>query len=63
MPGRSRCIGEYTLPSGLDRTEWNKLSCKREDKRPILGVILGRKGLYAELVPHGWIGQILIPME
>jgi len=55
--GTVRYVGEwhthpqdYPRPSGLDRTEWNKLSRKRADGRPMLAVIVGRKDLYVELV-------------
>lgn len=54
---------DYPYPSGLDRTEWNKLSRKRADGRPMLAVIVGRKGLYVELVPHTGIGQMMKPMD
>lgn len=68
--GTVRYVGEwhthpqdFPQPSGLDRTEWNKLACKRADGRPMLAVIVGRKGLYVELVPHAGIGQVFTPME
>jgi integrative and conjugative element protein (TIGR02256 family) len=68
--GTVRYIGEwhthpqdFPQPSGLDRTEWNKLSCARTDDRPMLAVIVGRKGLYVELVPRSGIGPILTVME
>ena len=53
---------DYPLPSRLDRTEWNKLSRKRADGRPLLAVIVGRKSLYIELVPHAGIGPSMTPM-
>jgi len=68
--GTVRYIGEWhthpqdhPCPSRLDRTEWNKLSCKRADGRPMLAVIVGRKSLYVELVPHTGIGQVMTAME
>lgn len=68
--GTVRYVGEWHThpqdcpqPSGLDRTEWNKLSLARTDGRPMLAVIVGRKALYVELVPHLGIGQPLSPME
>lgn len=68
--GMVRYLGEwhthpqdYPYPSGLDRTEWNKLSRKRSDGRPMLAVIVGRKGLYVELVPHAGIGSMMAPMD
>lgn len=68
--GKVRYVGEwhthpqdYPSPSGIDRTEWNKLSCKRVDGRPMLAVIVGRKSLYVELVPHAGIGPVMTTME
>jgi integrative and conjugative element protein (TIGR02256 family) len=68
--GTVRYVGEwhthpqdYPHPSGIDRTEWNKLSRKRADGRSMLAVIVGRKGLYVELVPHDGIGQAMAPMK
>lgn len=68
--GTVRYVGEwhthpqdYPRPSGLDRTEWNKLSRKRADGRPMLAVIVGRKSLYVELVPHAGIGPAMTPTE
>jgi integrative and conjugative element protein (TIGR02256 family) len=68
--GTVRYVGEwhthpqdFPQPSGLDRTEWNKLSCARTDGRPTLAVIVGRKGLYVELVPHIGIGPMLTPLD
>lgn len=68
--GMVRYVGEwhthpqdYPYPSGLDRTEWNKLSRKRADGRPMLAVIVGRKDLYVELVPHAGIGSMMAPMD
>ena len=68
--GMVRYVGEwhthpqnYPCPSGLDRTEWNKLSRKRADGRLMLAVIVGRKDLYVELVPHAGIGPVMTPMD
>lgn len=68
--GMVRYIGEwhthpqdYPYPSGLDRAEWNKLSRNRADGRLMLAVIVGRKGLYVELVPHDGIGPLMTPMD
>lgn len=68
--GTVRYVGEwhthpqdYPRPSGLDRTEWNKLSRKRADGRPMLAVIVGRKSLYVELVPHSGIGSVMTNVE
>ena len=68
--GTVRYLGEwhthpedYPHPSGLDRSEWNRLSVKRRDKRPMLAVIVGRKALYVELVPSSGRGSVLTPVE
>lgn len=53
---------DYPRPSKLDREEWAKLSRTRADGRPMLAVIVGRKGLYVELVPHAGIGPVMTPM-
>lgn len=67
--GITRYLGEWHThpedhpkPSFLDRSEWNKLSCCRKDKRPFLAVIVGRKSLYVELVYRSGQGIILNPM-
>lgn len=67
--GTVRYIGEwhthpqdFPLPSRIDRTEWNALSCTRLDGRPMLAVIVGRQDLYVELVPHSGPGQIFVPL-
>lgn len=68
--GMVRYVGEWhthpqdsPCPSELDRTEWNKLSRKRADGRPMLAVIVGRKDLYVELVPHAGIGSMMAPLD
>lgn len=68
--GTIRYLGEwhthpqdYPHPSGLDRLEWNRLSAKRRDKRPMLAVIVGRISLYAELVPTAGRGSVFVPVE
>lgn len=68
--GTIRYLGEwhthpedYPHPSSLDRSEWNCLSAKRLDKRPMLAVIVGRQNLYIELVPNSGLGTVLQPME
>ena len=68
--GTVRYLGEWHThpeddphPSGLDRSEWNRLSAQRRDKRPMLAVIVGRKSLYVELVPSSGCGPVLIPVE
>ncbi|EOB3110734.1 MULTISPECIES: Mov34/MPN/PAD-1 family protein [Yersinia] len=68
--GTIRYLGEwhthpedYPAPSGLDRSEWNRLSGKRLDKRPLLVVIVGRQNLYVELVPSSGQGSVFCPIE
>lgn len=68
--GNVRYVGEwhthpqdYPAPSSLDRTEWTKLARKRADGRPMLAVIVGRKGLYVELVPQFGAGSVMAPIE
>src|SRR5690606_10442989 len=68
--GTIRCLGEwpappahYPRPSCLDRSEWNRLSAKRQDRRPLIAVIVGRKSLYVELVPSTAPGSVLFPLE
>lgn len=64
--GTVRYLGEWHThpqdvpsPSGIDRVEWNKLTAKRLDGRPLLAVIVGRKDLYVELVPEVGRGVVL----
>jgi integrative and conjugative element protein (TIGR02256 family) len=68
--GTVRYLGEWHThpedhphPSGLDRSEWNRLSAGRLDKRPLLAVIVGRKSLYAELVLRSGQGLVLTAVE
>lgn len=68
--GLVRYVGEWhthpqdhPCPSGLDRTEWKKLSRRRADGRPMLAVIVGRQGLYVELVSHEGIDQTMEPID
>lgn len=67
--GTIRYLGEWhthpedhPTPSGLDRSEWNLLASKRQDKRPLLAVIVGRQGLYVELAPHSGRETLMIPV-
>lgn len=55
--GLVRYIGEwhthpedYPTPSQVDREGWVKLAKKRQDQRPVLAIIVGRKALHLELV-------------
>ena len=68
--GTVRYLGEWHShpenhphPSSLDRSEWGRLSAKRQDKRPMLAVIVGRKALYVELVPSSGRGSVLTSVE
>ncbi len=68
--GTVRYLGEWHShpenhphPSSLDRSEWGRLSAKRQDKRPMLAVIVGRKALHVELVPSSGHGSVLTSVE
>ncbi|WP_290747037.1 Mov34/MPN/PAD-1 family protein [Haliea sp.] len=68
--GIVRYLGEWHThpeddphPSDLDISEWRRLSAKRRDGRPMLAVIVGRKSLYAELVPNLGRGPVFAPVE
>ncbi|MBD8051807.1 Mov34/MPN/PAD-1 family protein [Limnohabitans radicicola] len=68
--GTVRYLGEWHShpedhphPSSLDRLEWGRLSAKRQDKRPMLAVIVGRKALYVELVQSSGRGSVLTSVE
>lgn len=68
--GMVRYLGEWHThpqdnphPSGLDRSEWNRLSAMRRDKRPMLAVIVGRRSLYVELVPNVGRGSAFTSLE
>lgn len=68
--GTVRYLGEWHThpedhphPSSLDRSEWQRLSAERRDKRPLLAIIVGRKSLYIELVPSSGYGTAFLPVE
>lgn len=53
--GIVRYIGEwhthpedYPSPSSIDLREWKISAAKRKDGRPLLGLIVGRKGIYIQ---------------
>ena len=55
--GLIRYVGEwhthpedYPTPSYVDRAGWIKLANKRQDQRPVLAIVVGRKALHVELV-------------
>ena len=64
--GLVRYIGEWhthpedhPIPSYVDRSGWAKLAKKREDGRPVLAMIVGRKSLYVELVDDEGRGVVM----
>jgi len=68
--GTIRYLGEWHThpedhpsPSSIDRTEWIKLARTRQDSRPLLAVIVGRKSLHVELVGAQGVNQILSAMD
>lgn len=68
--GKIRYLGEWHThpednprPSGFDRSEWNHLTAKRLDNRPLLTVIVGRQVLYVELVLRTGRDLVLSPIE
>lgn len=68
--GKARYLGEwhthpqdFPRPSSVDRAEWNVLARKRADGRPMLAVLVGRRGLYVELVPRNGEGPVLARLE
>jgi integrative and conjugative element protein (TIGR02256 family) len=68
--GTIRYLGEwhthpedYPSPSSLDREEWSRLSSRRRDKRPMLAVIVGRRGLHVELIPPKGQGLLMRPVD
>lgn len=55
--GAIRYLGEWHThpedhpsPSRIDLVEWRKLAVDRIDQRPLVAMILGRKGIYIELI-------------
>ena len=55
--GLVRYVGEwhthpedYPTPSYVDRAGWIELANKRQDQRPVLAIVVGRKALHVELV-------------
>lgn len=68
--GQTRYLGEwhthpedYPIPSGLDRSEWKRVSSARLDGRPLLAVIVGRLDLRVELVERVGEAQRLRGIE
>lgn len=66
--GTVRYLGEWhshpqdlPIPSGIDRSEWKRLTSERKDKRPFLAVIVGKAGLHVELVSSKGGGRVLHP--
>lgn len=68
--GTVRYLGEWHThpedhphPSDLDRSEWGRLAKLRQDMRPMLAIIVGRRSLYVELVSSSGGGSVLVPVE
>lgn len=68
--GKVRYLGEWHThpecnpsPSGIDLREWHALATKRKDSRPVLGVIVGRYGLYVESTPRFGQGVRYEPIQ
>lgn len=64
--GMVRYLGEwhthpedYPTPSGVDKSGWIKLANRRQDKRPVLAIIVGRKGLHVELIDREGTAMVL----
>jgi integrative and conjugative element protein (TIGR02256 family) len=64
--GLVRYIGEwhthpedYPTPSHVDREGWVKLAEKRQDQRPVLAIVVGRKGLHVELVSRDGSSNVM----
>lgn len=63
--GIVRYVGEWhthpeiiPLPSNIDLSEWKKSATKRADGRPLLGLIVGTKGIYIQSTSSS--GEVLI---
>lgn len=68
--GTVRYLGEwhthpedYPNPSVTDLVEWRALAVKRLDERPVLAVIVGRKGLHIELMAASGKRVQLLPIS
>jgi len=64
--GLIRYVGEwhthpedYPTPSSVDREGWTRLARNSADKRPVLGIIIGRVGLHVELVTADGSAQVM----
>lgn len=67
--GTVRYLGEWHThpedhphPSGIDLVEWRALASKRRDRRAVLVVIVGRKGLHVELMAASGERTQLLPI-
>ena len=67
--GTVRYLGEWHThpqdlpsPSRIDREEWRKLARARQDRRPLLAVIVGRRGLHVEFAAADGSSQLLLPI-
>lgn len=68
--GKIRYLGEWHThpedhpkPSSVDRAGWKNLAENRNDKRPLLVVIVGRKELYVELISYDGINLRMSSIE
>lgn len=68
--GTVRYLGEWHThpedhpnPSGTDLVEWRALAIGRTDERPVLAVIVGRKGLHVELMAASGERVQLLPIS
>lgn len=66
--GLIRYVGEWhthpedhPTPSSLDISEWQRLASSRRDGRPMLAVIVGRRGLRVEYMQSDGVRQRFIP--
>jgi len=64
--GLIRYVGEwhthpedYPIPSEFDRKGWVELAKRRQDRRPVLAIVVGRKALHIELVNRDGTSQIM----
>ena len=52
---------DHPTPSGLDRREWRNSASKRIDKRPQLGIIVGRTTLHLEMTTANGDAELCTP--
>lgn len=54
---------DHPVPSFTDTSGWLKLARERDDKHPVLGIIVGRKSLHVELIYSDASRLYLAPAE